>query len=130
MIALFKLWGSKQGQIVPSDFLGYVNDETHSVGSVTGEIIPLSTIFCSVFSISSLASVRNFPLQAYCTGDIEGSTLIVYCPGMFPVVSKLLRNAFCRAIMYLTSVVVRWSCEIGFVGDLWSCKGATGCLWS
>ena len=66
------------------------------MGSVTGAIIPLSTIFCSAFSISSLASIGNFPAWACCTGGIEESTLIVYCPGMFPVVSKLLGNAFFR----------------------------------
>ena len=90
---LVHTWGSKQGQIVPSDFLWYVSDETHSVGSVTGLIFPLSTIFCRAFSISSLASMGTF-LQACCTGGIEESTFIVYCPGMFPVVSKLLGNAF------------------------------------
>ena len=97
MIALFKLQGSKQGQIVPPDFLGYVSDETHSVGSVTGAIIPLLTIFCNAFSISSLASIGTF-LQACCTGGIDESTLIVYCPGIFPVVSKLLGNAFLRLL--------------------------------
>ena len=30
--------------MVPSDFLGYASVETNSVGSVTGVMIPLSTI--------------------------------------------------------------------------------------
>ena len=110
MIVLFKSWGSKQGQIVPSDFLGYVSDVTHSVGSVTGAIIPLLTISCKAFSISSLASIGTF-LWACCTGGIDESTLIVYYPGIFPVVSKLLGDAFFKAIMSLTLAVVRWSCE-------------------
>ena len=93
MMALFKSWGSKQGQIVSSDFLEYVSNETHLVASVTGAIIPLSTIFCRAFSISSPASVGTF-LWACCPGGIEESIGIVYCPGMFPVVSKLLGNAF------------------------------------
>ena len=97
MIALFKLWGSKQGQIVPSDFLGYLSDETHSVGSVTGAIIPLLTIFCSAFSISSLASIRTF-VWACCTGGTDESTLIVNCPGIFPVVLKLLGNVLLRLL--------------------------------
>ena len=92
MIALFKSWGSKQGQIVPSG-LSLVSDETHLVASVTGAINPLSTNFCRDLSISSLASVGTF-LWACCIGGIEESTLIVYCPGMFPVVLKLLGNAF------------------------------------
>ena len=80
------------------------------MGSVTGVIISLSTIFCRAFSISSLASIGTFHL-ACCTGCIEVSTLIVYCPGMFPVVSKLLGNAFFKTIMSLTLSVVRRSCE-------------------
>ena len=87
------------------------------MGSVTGAIISLLTIFCRAFSISYLASIGTF-LQACCTGGTEGSTLMVYCPGMFPVVSKLLGNAF-RAIMSLTSTVVRWSYEMGIVCNLW-----------
>ena len=116
---MFKLQGSKQGWIVPSDFLGYVSDETNLVGSVTGAIIPLSTIFCSAFSISSLASIGTF-LQECCTGGTDESTLIVYCPGIFPVVSKLLGNVFLGLLSLLISAVVRRSCEIGFVGNLWS----------
>ena len=42
--SFIKVTGIKAKQMVPSDFLGYVSDETHSVGSVTGAIIPLSTI--------------------------------------------------------------------------------------
>ena len=34
--SLVQVGGSKEGQTVPSDFLGYVSDETHSVGSVIG----------------------------------------------------------------------------------------------
>ena len=122
MIALFKSWGSKQGQIVPSDLLGYVSDETHLVGSVTGAIIQLSVIFCNVFFYFFSSFNWNFPLGML-SGDIEGSTLIIYCSGIFPVVSKLLGNAFFRAIKSLISVVVRWSCEIGFVGDYGPVRG-------
>ena len=43
--------------MVPSGFLGYVSEETHSVGSMTGVIIPWSTMFWRAFSIYSLASV-------------------------------------------------------------------------
>ena len=80
------------------------------MGSVTGVIISLSTIFCNAFSITSLASIGTF-LLACCTGCFGVSTLIVYCPGMSPVVSKLLGNAFSKAIMSLTLSVVIWSCE-------------------
>ena len=34
-----------QWQVVPSGLWGYVREETHSAGSVTGVIIPWSTIF-------------------------------------------------------------------------------------
>ena len=61
---------------------------------------------------------------------IEGFTCIVYSPGIFPVVVKLVGNACFRAIMSLTSAVVRWSCEGGMICALWSWKGAVGCLWS
>ena len=62
---------------MPSDFLGCVSEEIHSVGSVTGDIIPLSTILGGAFSISSLASIETF-LHACCTGGIEGSKCKVY----------------------------------------------------
>ena len=45
IIALFKSQGSRQGQMVSSDFPAYVSEETHSVGSVTGVIIPWSIMF-------------------------------------------------------------------------------------
>ena len=94
--------------MVPSDFLGYVSEVTHSVGSVTGSIIPLSTICWRPFSISSLASIGTF-LHACCTGSIEGTKSIVYFPGLLPVVPKQAGNACFRAIMSLTLAVVRWS---------------------
>ena len=44
MIALFKSLGSKHMCSVPSGLCGYVIDETHSVGSVTGVIICRSSM--------------------------------------------------------------------------------------
>ena len=38
---------------MPSDFLGQVSGETHPVGSVTGVVIPLSTIFEGFFNFFS-----------------------------------------------------------------------------
>ena len=71
----------------PSGFWGYVKDDTHSVGSVTGVIMAWLTISCRSFSIASLHSVGTF-LLACCTGGTEGSRQIVYTPGMLPVVSN------------------------------------------
>ena len=108
--------------MVPSDFLRYVSQEIHSVGSITTVIIPLSTMCWRAFSISSLASIGTF-LYACCTGGIEGSRCMVYSSGMFPVVPKLAGKACFRVIMALTSVVVTWSWEGAMICTLWSEKG-------
>ena len=102
-----------------SDFLGYMSEETHLVGSVTGVIIPLSTIYGRAFSISFLGSVGTL-LHACCIGGIEWSTYIVYSPGIFPVVSELAQKVCFNAVTSLTSAVVRWSCEGGPIFTLWS----------
>ena len=39
---------------------------------------------------------------------------MVYSPGIFPVMSKLVRKVCFRVIMSLTSAVVRWSWERGY----------------
>ena len=71
----------------PSGFVGYVIDETHSVGLVTGAIICGCSISLSFFSISSLWCVGTLHL-ACCTGGTVGSSLMEYLPGMLPTVSK------------------------------------------
>ena len=51
-----------QGQMVPSAVLGYLSDETHSVGSVTGAMIPSSTICWSFFFNFFPGFNWNFPV--------------------------------------------------------------------
>ena len=45
---------------------------------------------------------------------------MVYSPGIFPVVSKLVGIACFKGIISLTSAVVRWSCEGVLISALWS----------
>ena len=52
----------------PSVLWGYVKDDTHSVGSVTGAIMAWSTISCKSFSMASLHSMGTF-LLVCCTGE-------------------------------------------------------------
>ena len=105
--------------MVPSDILRYVSEETDSVGSVTGVMIPWSTMCWMAFSISSLAPIGTF-LWACCTGGIEGSKCMVYSPGMYPIVSKLAGKVYFNPIMSLTTAVVRWSREGTMFCTLWS----------
>ena len=86
----------------PFCFWGYVKDDTHSVGSVTGAIMAWSTMSCRNFSIASLHSMGTFLLEC-CTGGTEGSNLIVYTPGILPVVSNDWGNAFFKEITSCTS---------------------------
>ena len=66
----------------------------NSIGSVTGEIMPWSTISCRSFSMASLHSMEDLSSYACCTGGKVGSRQIVYSPGMLPVVSKQLGECF------------------------------------
>ena len=77
----------------PSALWGYVKDNTHAIGSVTGAIMAWSTISCKSFSMASLHSMRTFVL-ACCIGGTEGSNLMVYTPGMLPVVSNEWERLF------------------------------------
>ena len=54
MMALLKSLGSKHMWRDPSGSQEYVKEDTHSVGSETGVIIPWSTISCRSFLIASL----------------------------------------------------------------------------
>ena len=87
---------------VPSCFQGYVRDDTHSIGSVTGAIMAWSTTSRRRFLIASLHSMGTF-LLACCTGVTEGSNLMVYTPGILPVVSNDWGNAFFKEITSRTS---------------------------
>ena len=106
--SFIEVTGSKHIRREPSCFWGYVKDDTHSVGSVTGAIMAWSTISCRSFSIASLHSMGTFCL-ACITGGTEGSNLIVYTPGILPVVSKDRGNAFFNEIMSRTSFTEAWS---------------------
>ena len=58
--------------------------------------------------MASLHSMGTFLLACY-TGEIEGSNLIVYTPGILPVVSNEWGNAFLSEIMSCTSFTEQWS---------------------
>ena len=85
----------------PSCFQGYIKDDTQSVGSVTGAIMAWSTMSCRSFSVAFLHSMGTFLLS--CTGGTEGSNLMVYTPGILPVVSNDGGNAFFKEITSCTS---------------------------
>ena len=51
---------------------------------------------------------------------MEGFRWMVYAPGILPVVSKDLGNAFLREMMSHTSCIVRWSCKEGIFCVKWS----------
>ena len=121
-------WGSRQGQMVPSDFLGYVNEETYSVGLVTGVIIPWSTMCWRAFSISSLASIGTF-LQACWTGVLRGPKYSIFSWYVSCCVKTGWEDMF-NAIMSLTLAEVWWSWEGATFWTLWYWKGATGWMWS
>ena len=108
MMALLRSQGLRHMQREPSALWGYVKDDTHSIGSVNGAIMAWSTISCRSFSIASLHSMGTF-LLACCTGETEGSNLMVYTPGMLPVVSNEWGNAFFSEIMSHTSFTEKWS---------------------
>ena len=78
-----------------------MREETHSVGSVTGVIMPKFTISCSAVSIGSLYSMGTLQ-RACCTGGIEGSVQIVYVPHRLPTQSNDRGNANLRVIMLQT----------------------------
>ena len=105
------LWNQGHMQREPSGFWGgYVNKDTHSIGSVTGVVMPWSTIPWRGFSIASLHSMETFLLVCW-TGEQEGSRQIVYTPGMLPVVSNEFKNAFLWYTMSCTSFTENWSCN-------------------
>ena len=58
--------------------------------------------------MASLHSMGTF-LLACCTGGTEGSNLIVYTPGILPVVSNEREKAFLSEIMSHTSFTDKWS---------------------
>ena len=84
MMALLRSQGLRHMWREPSALLGYVKDDTYSIGSVTGAIMAWSTISCRSFSIAFLHSMGSF-LLACCAGETEGSNLLVNTPGMLPV---------------------------------------------
>ena len=72
MMPLFQSQGSKKIQRVTSGLWGYVREDTHSIGSVTGAITCRSTISCMIFSVCSWYSFGTY-LYACWTGSIDGS---------------------------------------------------------
>ena len=125
--SFIEVFGSRQLWREPSGFWGYVRDDTHSIGSVTGAIIPWSNIYCRSFSMASLHSMGTLNL-ACCTGRKEGSRQIVFTPGMLPVVSNDWENAFLRETMCRTSFTVMlapwsWNKWLPMAELPWSCYG-------
>ena len=60
MMALLRSLGLRHMQREPSGFWGNVKEDTHSIGSVTGVIMPWSTISCRSFSMAFLHSMGTF----------------------------------------------------------------------
>ena len=75
--------------------------------------------------MASLHSMGTFVL-ACCTGGNVGSRWMVYSPGMLPVVSNDLGNAFLRETMSHTSfkeISEKWSCNEWFFWGKMVLKG-------
>ena len=130
-MALLRSQGLRHMQREPSGFWGYVKDDTHSIGSVTGAIMAWSTTSCRSFSIASQHSMGTFLLTC-CTGGTEGSRQMVYTPGILHLVSIEWGNAFLfKEIMSCTSFTEAWSWNVlfsmGFGMGKWSLRGV---LWS
>ena len=64
---------------------------------------------CRSFSIASLHSMGTF-LLACCTGGTEGSNLMVYTPGILPVVSNHWGNTFLKKL-HLTHLLQKQGLE-------------------
>ena len=78
----------------------------------TGVMIPLLTMSLRVCSICSWYSMGTLH-WACCTGGMEGLLLMVYVPGMLPMVSKELGNACFNVIMSRTWAVVQGEAALG-----------------
>ena len=95
-----------------------MSEETHSVGSVTGVIIPLSTILGGIYQFLLWLLLVLSCMRAV-LGALRGSHML-YSPGIFPVMSRLVGKVCYRVIMCLKSAVVRRSCEGGMICTFWS----------
>ena len=102
MIVLLRSLGSKQIWREPSGLQGYVRDDTHSIGSVNGVIVPWSTVSCRSFSIDSLHSVGTF-LLACCNGGEGGVKADVVHSRLVACIVKGLGECFLRETMSHTS---------------------------
>ena len=83
MMALFKLLGSRQMWRFPFGFMGYVIEFTHSVGFVTGVMMPCSPILPSSFTIFSWYSIGVFHTGC-CTSGTLGSVTLWYSLQSYP----------------------------------------------
>ena len=109
----------------PSGLWGYVRDDTPSIGSVTGVIMPWSTLSCRIFSMALLHSVGTF-LLACCTVGKVGSRQMVYISGMLPVVSNDLGGCFFKGNYVLGHLLQKYwknGLVMKFFGKEWSWKG-------
>ena len=106
----------------PSCFQGYVRDDTHSVGSVTEAIMAWSTMSCRSFSIASLHSMGTF-LLACSTWGTEGSNLMVYTPGILPVVSNDQGNTFLKKLCLAHLLQKQGLGKYCFLWEFWQRNG-------
>ena len=127
-VPMVELW-LRHMHKVPSGSLGYVRDDTHSIGWETGATAPLLTISLRVCSVCSWYSMDTFHCECW-TGRMEGSVLMVCILDMLPVVSKEPGNAHFKVTMsWATAVEEGVKSHLGFNGFkswFWLCGGWTG----
>ena len=108
MMTLLRSLGSRHMQRDPLGFWGYIREDTHSIGSVTGVLICWSTISCWEF-FNSLSTIKGDLSSSMLNWrGTEGSRQIVYAPGILPIVSTDFGKAFLREIRSHTSGMVEW----------------------
>ena len=88
--------------------MGYVSDETHSVGLLTGVMICRPSISFRVFIYFFSVVYRDFAPSVLYRGTVE-SRQMEYSPGMLPTASKELGNAFLSVNMSVMSANHKWS---------------------
>ena len=116
---LVKVLWSREIWREPSNLRGYVRDDTHSVGSETGAMTPWVTMSFRLHTSCSWYLIGTF-LWGCWIGDTEGSVLMVYVPGMFPMVLNKPGKACFRATMSQATTVGRIVASAGL--GLWALR--------
>ena len=107
-MAFLRSLRSRQIWRVPSEFLEYVGEDTHSVGLVMGVMIPGLTNSSRVHSIRVF---YGYLPQACWIGGMEGSVLIVHVPGMLQICVKGLGKGLFEG-NYVSGCCSGWGCNL------------------